>query len=83
MGFVVYTVDNKRAIGYYEREASAKSRVTRNNKAWLVTHLRGKRMKDAYYHDESAFAYCAWADYEEVVKEKCLKYGKSHYSFSL
>ena len=83
MGFVVYTVDNKRAIGYYEREASAKSRVTRNNKAWLVTHLRGKRMDDDYYHDDSAFAYCAWVDYEEVVKEKCLKYGNSNYSFSL
>lgn len=80
MGFVVYTVDDKRAIGYYEREASAKSRVTRNNKAWLVTHLRGKRMKNAYYHDDSAYAYCSWIDFEEVAKAGHVKGGQNRHS---
>jgi hypothetical protein len=47
----------------YEREASAKAQVTRNNKAMMMDILRGEH-KDLWWKDRKVeWAYCTYTDY--------------------
>jgi len=61
--FVVYRVKSGQCISVYEREASAKAQVTRNNKAMVTDILRGEH-KDLWWRDRKVeWAYCSYADY--------------------
>ena len=68
MGFVLYDKENFRAIRYYEREASAKSQVTRHNKAYVMAVLKGE-VKDYNRYRYFEHAYCSWAEFEAVMKQ--------------
>jgi len=76
MGFVVYKKDNFRAVGYYEREASAKSQVTRHNKAYVIDLLKG----NDYCYD-SEYEYCSWTDFETILKQGHIKGGLNYHNF--
>lgn len=68
MGFVLYDKESFRAIRYYEREASAKSQVTRRNKEYVMAVLNGY-VKDYNRHRYYEHAYCSWAEFETVLKQ--------------
>jgi hypothetical protein len=63
MFFVVYQVKSGRTIAVYERESSAKGRVTKNNKELVVEILRDDN-KNYWWRDRRVeWAYCNYADY--------------------
>ena len=62
MFFVVYQVKSGRTIAVYERESSAKGRVTKNNKELVVEILKGTRVRYSWERMEE-WAYCSYVDY--------------------
>jgi len=62
MFFVVYQVKSGRTIAVYERESSAKGRVTKNNKELVVEILKGTRARYSWERMEE-WAYCSYVDY--------------------
>ena len=63
MFFVVYQVKSGKCVSTYERESSAKSQVTRNNKAMMVDILRGEN-REVWWRDRKVeWAYCSYTDY--------------------
>ena len=83
MGFVVYEKENNRAVRYYEREASAKTQVTKNNRRVTIAILKGEVDWDSNWHRSyySEHAYCAWAEFEAVVKQGYSKQMAMHHDF--
>ena len=72
MGFVVYEKEDGRAVRYYEREATAKTQVTKNNRQFTMAVLKGEiDYWNRYRYKE--YAYCSWAEFETVVKENYSK----------
>lgn len=72
MGFVVYEKEDGRAVRYYEREATAKTQVTKNNRQYTMAILKGEVSHwNSYRYNE--YAYCSWAEFETVVKENYSK----------
>ena len=64
MFFVVYQVKSGKCVSVYEREGSAKSQVTRNNKAMMTDILRGEH-RNVWWRDlKVEWAYCSYTDYE-------------------
>jgi len=62
MFFVVYQVKSGRTIAVYERESSAKGRVTKNNKELVVGILRGTQLRFSWERMEE-WSYCSYVDY--------------------
>jgi hypothetical protein len=62
MYFVVYQVKSGRTVAVYERESSAKARVTRNNKELMIKLLRGAENRYSWDRMEE-WAYCSYVDY--------------------
>ena len=62
MFFVVYRVKSGQTIAVYERESSAKGRVTRNNKELVADILRGTQGRFSWERLEEG-AYCSYVDY--------------------
>jgi hypothetical protein len=63
--FVVYQVKSGCPIGMYERESSAKSRVTRNNREltmWVLTHRQDREYFS--WDRKNEWAYCTYADFK-------------------
>jgi len=64
MFFVVYQIKSGRTISVYERESSAKARVTKNNRILIMDALRGKDRRDYFLCDQKEeWAYCSYTDY--------------------
>jgi uncharacterized protein YqgQ len=80
MGFVLYDKENFRALRYYEREASAKSQVTRRNKEYVMALLKGE-ISDFYRYRHFEHAYCSWAEFETVLKQGHSKEMERSHSF--
>jgi hypothetical protein len=63
--FVVYCVNSGRPKGMYERESSAKARVTRNNKEMVMWLLTKRQDREYFSWDRrEEWAYCTYADFE-------------------
>ena len=80
MGFVVYEKEESRAVRYYEREASAKTQVTKHNRQVTLALLRGE-VNDWNRYQYNQYAYCSWADFEAVLKEGYSKQTSRHHEF--
>lgn len=74
MGYVVYSKHYGRAIALCETERAAKARVTRNNKQYTFELLTGTSNMEEY-------AYCSWADFEEIARSKKRKGHISYHEF--
>lgn len=60
--FVVYRVKTGRTVGVYDREGSAKTQVTRNNRELMMRILQNQHKEDHWDRKEE-WAYCSYADY--------------------
>lgn len=74
MGFVVYSVKNNEAVGWYKLESSAKARVTRNNKRYVWETMLGKSNMQEY-------ACCNWADFEQIAVKSRRKGYRNYHEF--
>jgi hypothetical protein len=63
--WIVYHVKSGKCVQVYERESSAKSQVTRNNRE-LMMHLLTNKSRFNFWVDRGVteWAYCSYADYE-------------------
>lgn len=75
MGFVVYSVKQKEAVGWYKLESSAKARVTRNNKQYVFETLQRGQSRGHIY------AYCNWADFEQIAVQSKRKGYRNYHEF--
>jgi len=74
MGFVVYNVKQKEAVGWYKLESSAKARVTKNNKRYLWEIMLGRSNMNEY-------AYCDWANFEQIAVQSKRKGYRNYHEF--
>jgi hypothetical protein len=65
MFFVVYQVNSGKTVSVYERESSAKSQVTKNNRVLIMDALRDKNKKRDYFlwDRREEWNYCSYSDY--------------------
>ena len=73
MGWVVYCVEQNKAVALYDKESIAKAQVTKNNKQRTWELLTGMTNR----HNE--YAYCSWPAFEAIaMKSKRKGYRNWH-----